>query len=129
MLTKEQILGAMDTTVEQIDVPEWDGTVFVRTLSGTELDEFEGENYEVVNGQVNVNKRNVRARLLSRAICDQDGKPLFTLKDVEALGKKSGRALNRVVAVAERINGLDKRALEDAGKNLGSGLGEDSSSL
>ena len=107
-------------------MPEWGGTVFVRALSGSELDEFEGENFEVTNGQVVMNKRNVRARLLSRAICNDKGETLFTKKDVDALGKKSGRAINRVVAVAERLNGIDKQALGRATKNSERGLVEDS---
>lgn len=103
--------------------------MFVKTVSGTELDSFEGENYEVLNGQVVVNKHNVRARLLARAICNGKGETLFTAKDVDALGKKSGLALNRLVRVAERINGLDKKALESSTKNSVSGLDEDSTSL
>ena len=126
MLGRDQILGAKDLVTEEVEVPEWGGSVLVRALSGSELDEFEGENYDVANGQVVMNKRNARARLLSRAICNDKGEALFTKKDVDALGKKSSRALNRVVVVAEQLNGIDKRALGRATKNSERGLVDDS---
>jgi hypothetical protein len=129
MLDKKQILEVSDAMVEAVEVPEWGLTVYVRTLTGTDLDDFEGENYEIVKGQVKVNKRNVRARLLARALCTEEGVPLFTAKDVDALGAKSGMALSRLTAVARRINGLDDKAVEAAEKNLDSGLDEDSTSV
>ena len=124
MLDKIAILKTTDSKVEKVDVPEWGGHVFVRTLPATDLDDFEGENYIVKGRVVEMNRRNYRARLLVRAICDEEGKPLFTLKDVDALGKKSGTAMTRIFLVAQRLNGLGgEEIVEDAVKNSGSGRG------
>lgn len=126
MLDKTAILRASDTRIEQVDVPEWGGHVFVRTLPAMDLDDFEGENYIVKGKSVEMNRRNYRARLLIRAICDEKGEPVFTLKDVDALGKKSGAAVNRVFLVAQRLNGLGGDDLELATKNSESGQGDSS---
>ncbi len=39
-LTGEEILGADDLPTEVVPVPEWDGTVIVRTLTGAERDHW-----------------------------------------------------------------------------------------
>ena len=41
LLNKEQILNADDLTFEDVEVPEWGGTVRIRCLESTERDEFE----------------------------------------------------------------------------------------
>ena len=41
-LSRDQILGADDLVIQSIAVPEWKGTVFIRTLTAGEHDRFEG---------------------------------------------------------------------------------------
>jgi len=45
-LNKEQILRADDLKTEEVDVPEWGGSVRVRVLTGTERDAFESSIYD-----------------------------------------------------------------------------------
>ena len=47
---------------------------------------------------------------------DENGHRLFTDEDAEALGEKSGVALDRVWEVAQRINALRKEDVEALGK-------------
>ena len=117
MLSKDQILSATDAKIEKLEVPEWGGHVFIRTMSGAERDDFESETYIMKGKNVEVNRHNMRARLLVRALCDDSGKAIFTLKDVEALGRKSAKALDRCFSVAQRINGLGAEDVEELTKN------------
>ena len=110
-LTRAQILEVPDGQTEEVPVPEWGGVVLVKALNGTERDRFEssmmGKDFE-----------NVRARLVAMAIVDEEGKNIFFDKDVLALGRKSGRALHRVFAVAQRLAGLLPEDIEQLTENF-----------
>ena len=41
ILTRDQILQANDLVTETVEVPEWGGSVFVKSLTGVERDQFE----------------------------------------------------------------------------------------
>ena len=43
LLTKDAILQAQDSKLEKLEVPEWGGHVFIKSMSGTERDNFEAE--------------------------------------------------------------------------------------
>ena len=105
MLTREQILQCDDLPKETVKVPEWGGEVQVRTMTGTDRDAFEAS---LISKEVGKEGRleNVRARLVSLTLCDEAGSRLFTDSDITALGGKSARALDRVFAVAQRLNGI-----------------------
>lgn len=114
MLTKEQILAALDLTTEEVQVPEWGGSIFVRSMTGLERDTF-GASLRKADGTVDL--ANYRAKLLVQCVVDEASKPLFTADDLIALGGKSSAALDRVFAVAERLNSMTPTASEDATKN------------
>lgn len=117
ILTKEQILAADDLPRESVEVPEWGGEVLVRALTAGERDAFEAELTERRGKQIEVNLRDVRAKLCSRAICDGDGKRLFTDQEVQTLAAKSASALTRVFEVAQRLSGLTGADVEALTKN------------
>ncbi len=117
LLTKDAILKSKDLKIEKVDVPEWGGHVLIGTMPGTERDDFEAETYQMKGKDVTVNRRNFRARLLYRTICDEQGNPIFTRKDVDALGSKSSKALDRCFSVAQKLNGLGAEDVEDLVKN------------
>jgi len=123
-LTKKQILSADDLPKEKVEVPEWGGHVFVRTLTGAERDRFE---QTLLDGK-NVNMANVRARLVVLTAIGDDGKRIFADTDANALGEKSASALDRVYGVAQRLNGLTAADVEDLAKNSGTDLSGDSTS-
>jgi hypothetical protein len=113
-------------TTEVVEVPEWGGSVNVRTLTGTERDEFE-QSFVQQDGKSR-NLRNFRAKLCARAMVDDDGEPMFTAKDVDALGKKNGRALDRVFDVAQQLAGLSEKDVDELVKNSESGQSDGSTS-
>jgi hypothetical protein len=105
-LTRDAILAAEDVKTEEVNVPEWGGSVLVRGMTGRERDEFEASMIVRAGGQTVPDIRNGRAKLVARCVVGDDGQPLFTRDDVTALGEKSASALARVFDVASRLSGL-----------------------
>ena len=123
-LTREQILESLDLPMRDVEVPEWGGTVRVATLSA--FDRIEWEQQTFPNGEVD-SKRYATA-LVARCVVDENGTRLFTDDDIEALGRKSLRALNRVRDVATRLNALTGSDVDAMEKNSGAGpAGSDTS--
>ena len=109
-LDAKGILDADDTSkVLEVPIPEWGGSVFVRVMSGLERDQWE----------IAASKdRNLRASLAFICLCDSTGKRLFTTSvERDALGKKSGAALDRVFDAARSLNFLSEKSKEDIEKN------------
>jgi hypothetical protein len=109
-LTREQILAADDLTRERVDVPEWGGPVFVRLMSAAEHARL-GLAFD------SIPKEKVREHVVALTLCDDAGNPLFTPDDVEALGRKSKDAIERVFAAAQRLNKLGAADVEAAAGN------------
>lgn len=117
VLSKEQILGALDLKTERLFVPEWNGEVIIKSLTGSERDQFEAKMLELKENKYTVNLANARANLIALSLIDENDQPLFTLKDVQALGKKNASALDRIYTVAARLSGLSEKDVEDLAKN------------
>lgn len=118
LLTKDAIFAARDTRTEDVDVPEWGGTVRVKAITALERDAYEAAMVESQkNGRVKVSMRNARARLAVMACVDDTGAPLFTDADVPMLSTKSAAALDRIFAVASRLAGLSDADKDDLAGN------------
>lgn len=119
ILSKEAILSAVDSSIQEIEVPEWNGSVCIRIING-----FEREKLETLMARFEKDKNKNEyygGYLLSLCICDKDGNRLFSEKDVDLLAKKSGVALSRLIREALVINNLvpvvDKKTREESIKN------------
>lgn len=117
MLTKEQILSAADRKTEEVAVPEWGGSVLVATMSGAARDAWEASLVTRKGAKVETNTTNMRARLVAACVVDESGAQVFSAEDIDALGQKSGAALERVCRVAQRLNALTGAELESAKGN------------
>lgn len=113
MLSKDQILNAKDIKVEEIDVPEWGGSVFVRVMSGKERDAFE----RTIDDSAGNKRENFRARLAALVISDDKGSRLFDEKDIASLALKSALALDRVCKAGMHLNGVGADEVEELEKN------------
>ena len=117
-LTKDQILESSDLKNEAVDVPEWGGTVYVRTMTGADRDQFEASMMSIgVDGTRKADMTNLRAKLIALTIVDEAGNRLFDASDVDRLGLKSASAIERVFAAAQGLNGLGAKAEGEAVKN------------
>lgn len=116
MLTKEQILAASDCKVESVEVPEWGGTVYMRSMTGNARDEIE----ERINDAQETDGTLVglRAAFVAASLCDQDGQSLdFDEDEVDQLGEKNAAALNRLADVAQRLSGITAADVDALEKN------------
>ncbi|GGV80494.1 hypothetical protein [Streptomyces thermoviolaceus] len=118
-LSAEQILDADDLPWEDVEVPEWGGTVRVRGMSGTDRDRFEAAmlSKDMKSVSKDTALERYRARLAAACLVDDTGKRLFRSDaEIKRLGEKSAQALQRVVDVASRLSGLTQ---EDQDELLG----------
>lgn len=117
MLSADDILGAKDIQTEEVFVPEWNGVVLVRGMSGVERDAFEDSLVKQRGKRVERNMENFRARLLQKCLVDEQGSPLFKKEQIPMLGRKSSAALDRCVTVAQRLSGISDEDVEELTKN------------
>ena len=117
LLSKTAILTANDLKSEDVEVPEWGGAVRVRSFTGRERDAFEASMVRGEGRDRKVDLTNMRARLVGLTVIDETGQRLFTDEEVDLLGAKSGAALDRVFAVAQKLNGLSSADVEELSKN------------
>ena len=134
MLSAEEILAADDLAEEVVDVPEWSGSLLVRELTGTVRDWYQksliefgmlkpGEEIEM-----KVRLENASVRLCALSIWDKAaGKPMFGLEKVVQLGEKSGKALDRVYQVAQRLSALSDEDMKELVGNSDGTPSDDSS--
>lgn len=115
-LTRDAILAAQDLELLPVEVPEWGGTVYVRRMTGPELDDWQLAGYALVDASPAdpyAAGRNVRARLVLATACSADGLPLFRKEDLPALQQRAGVALGRVYEAARKHNGLAPETLDE----------------
>jgi len=118
VLSKEAILSAQDLTYEEVEIPEWKGKVRVKSLSGSERDEYESSLVENRGKDVKVNMQNARSKLVCLCLVDENNNRLFSNKDIESLGAKSASALDRIFKVAQRLSGLGEDDIKALTENL-----------
>lgn len=113
-LTREAILSADDLKTEDVDVPEWGGSVTVRALTATGRDAMFRQ---IVGADGKMDQTRYHGALVASSVIDDGGDLLFSLTDAEALGNKSAAALHRVSSVAARLSGLANDSVDEAAKN------------
>jgi hypothetical protein len=126
MLTREQIRALDDLPVEEVEIPEWGGTVLVRGLQGNERDRYE---YAMFLARKDPDQKlAARARLVATCTLGEDRKRLFTDADTDWIGRKNAAALDRIFDVVQRLSGMDKKAAEVAEEIFGDGRNDGSTS-
>jgi len=97
-LTAGEILSAQDIETVDVEVPEWGGTVRLKSLSGEEASRF-GEMFEK-------DKTGASLKILALSAVNEEGERLFSDTEVAQLKRKSLRAILKLQKEALRINGL-----------------------
>jgi hypothetical protein len=122
LLSREQILQAEDLPSEVVEIPEWNGSVIVRGLTGSGRGKFQNsilsQNGNANSKNVMVDMKEAEMRLVAYCVVDENGKRLFTEKDIAELGKKAGSAINRISDVAMRLSGFTQEDLQELTENL-----------
>ncbi len=107
LLTREQILATPGRRFEEVEVPEWGGSVRVWSLRADELLEAQS--------LIRAKSPLVVAWTVSRTVGDEGGpapEP-WSLEDVEALREKHPAALLKLFNVAFRISKASAAAAEE----------------
>jgi hypothetical protein len=108
-------------------IPEWDGHVYIKTLTGRERDAFEASLIKEVprddgEGTKEIQTtENVRAKLLIWTLCDKDGKQLFSMEQADALGDLPANGLTRAYNLSSKVNAMSDADVKDLAKNSGRG--------
>lgn len=129
MSIRDQILAADDLKNETVNA--WGMDLTIRTLTGTERDKFEASMVLMSkSGKARQNIENIRARLVILTVIDPDDHdlPVFTEKDIPALGAKSGLELDKVFAASQKLNGFTKEDIEELAEGFSSDPSESSTS-
>lgn len=127
LLSRDAILNAEDRAFEEVDCPEWGGTVRLRSITGAERDRFEQSMMEQRGNSRTVNLANARARLVALCAVDADGAQLFSSEDIRALGRKNAKPLDRLFDACQRLAGLSEEDVKKITEDFDETPGEDSS--
>lgn len=113
ILTRDQIIAVQDLETEEVAVPQWGGSVLVRSLTARERGQLLSSIVDQrANGRT-VKLAEVQVRTCAMAIVDAQGNRMFGEEDVSKLGRKSSGALQIVFEVAQRLSGLsDEQVVE-----------------
>lgn len=121
-LNRNMIMDCKDIAVQKIEVPEWGGHIYLRTLSGAGRDAWE---YCAFGGG---NREHASATLVYHCAVDEKGRKLFSVNDIAGLSQKAGSAISRLAKIIAIAGGLFGGATEQAEKNLPSDQSDDSGS-
>ena len=114
LLSRDAILALKGGRYEDVKVRGLGGTVRVAAVSAGARDAFELAIQDLPEKE---RRKDFRARLLVMCCTDDDGKPLFTYDDIPSLSALEAAAVDPVVEVAMRLNGLSERDREELEKN------------
>lgn len=129
VLSRADILGADDRPTKRIHIPEWGGDVIIRTITARERDQFEQSLFVQKGNDIIRNADNMRSKLCSLVLVDEDGKNLFSFDEAAKLGQKSAAIIARLFDEAQKLNGITKEDREEMIKNSESVPSEDSTSV
>lgn len=106
LLTKEEILQAMDLQPEEIEVPEWGGSIRIRGVSLAERSAMLRMMRDPQSGEISDERAAVAAFVFGVE------EPRFTEEDVEALMKKSAGVIERIAMRILQRSGFAPRITE-----------------
>lgn len=127
-LTKDLILKANDIETKEVYIPEWNGTVLIKGMNGTERDAYEASLLVGKGKDKEITYDNLRAKLVAKTVVDENGERIFTDDDIAQLGKKSASAIDRIFGEAQKLCGIADEDLKEMVKNSETTQQEDSTS-
>lgn len=124
LLDRVALLQQDTLQIEKVELPNR-GVLYVREMTGKEKDTWEQSLMKQVKTgdrknpiQYETTLENFRAKLAVVTVCDEKGELLFRPTDVELLNKRmSASNLDRIIAVAQRLNRITEQDKEEILKN------------
>jgi hypothetical protein len=130
ILDKQIIVQVKDQVLELVEVPEWGGAIYVRSITARErgLIEAGAAKYKETKGKDDSFARTFSLKMVAQSICDETGARLFDDSEIELLAGKNAAVVARISDVAQRLSGFSKEDLEELEKNSGKAEAGDSPS-
>ena len=133
LLNFDDIVASQDKEYQDVDVPEWGGTVRIATMSGEDRDRWELSMMQADDSSERGFKLNFdaysRVRLVAMCLVDDNFNRIFVTKEqIEKLSQKSGKVMDLLYDVAQRVNGITDEDIDDLEKNSESAQNGDSGS-
>lgn len=110
ILSRDAILGCDDATTETVHIPQWGGSVRVKSLTARERDRIE---QHVIGKDGKAKLENFRARLAVASVVNEQGRPLFAESDIAALSEKNGAALDAIATAAQRVSAISDQDVDE----------------
>ncbi len=112
MSLRDKILSVKDFELVEVEVPEWEVSIYLKPISGMKRAKLESMN--------NNNKplETIMMSLLVDSIVDENGNQVFTDEDIEKLGNKNSKVIYRIFTEALTVSGLSDKEIEELEKNL-----------
>ena len=131
LLNFDDIVDSQDKEYQDVDVPEWGGTVRIATMSGEDRDRWELSMMQADDSSERGFKLNFdaysRVRLVAMCLVDDNFNRIFVTKEqIERLSQKSGKVMDLLYDVAQRVNGITDEDIDDLEKNSESAQNGDS---
>ena len=131
LLNFDDIVASQDKEYEDVEVPEWGGTVRIATMSGEDRDRWELSMMQADDSSERGFKLNFdaysRVRLVAMCLVDDNFNRIFVTKEqIEKLSQKSGKVMDLLYDVAQRVNGITESDIDDLEKNSVSAQNGDS---
>ena len=122
LLNFDDIVASQDKEYQDVDVPEWGGTVRIATMSGEDRDRWELSMMQADDSSERGFKLNFdaysRVRLVAMCLVDDNFNRIFVTKEqIEKLSQKSGKVMDLLYDVAQRVNGITESDIDDLEKN------------
>ena len=122
LLNFDDIVASQDKEYEDVEVPEWGGTVRIATMSGEDRDRWELSMMQADDSSERGFKLNFdaysRVRLVAMCLVDDNFNRIFVTKEqIEKLSQKSGKVMDLLYDVAQRVNGITESDIDDLEKN------------
>lgn len=114
-LTREQILEARDIEEREVPVPQWGGTVLIRTLSQKQSRELRAKATRTnpITRQTEIDNDLLESMLFIEGVVD----PAFTMADYGRLQDKSMATMSAVLKAIMEASGLSEEAVRGATKS------------
>ena len=118
------IQAAPDRLIEEVDVPEWGGTVKLASITQGERASLQNI---VISSEGAKTGANVQALLLAKCLINGDGRRIFddSPHELAVLEARHPVVIDRLFSIAQRLNGMQTGAVEEAKKKAEGETGTD----
>lgn len=113
-------IEAVARYTEYLEVPEWGGWVRIQELSGADRDSYEASivgSTRSRKGDHTLNLENARARMVARALIDENGQRLYRDNEAYQLGTRGAAGLDRIYDRVRVISGISDQDEDELAGN------------